>query len=285
MNIRLSILFYLIVLFCIFTLGKSNAQTNTLGSNIYTPILIEGISLKASGVYWVQDNYMYLLTAKHVLLDTITDSLKNRFITLTSHSGRDNSETCILELDLKSARLNRNMWSHKVRDIVIVRIAHDTLINNKIIPMYFPHVNVKIVPKSGEIIVAIAVTSFDSVIISNDAYVLGYPGSIGVPEVLQLDYSQPLIKRGIVSGKNYKNRTIIIDCPTYPGNSGSPVYEVDNNELGRRSMRLIGIVSEYIPFKETWKNTVFKYENEERTNSGYSVVETVDLAIELVKSN
>jgi hypothetical protein len=127
-----------------------------------------------------------------------------------------------------------------------------------------------------------AVTLFESVALSSDVYVFGYPRAIGDPDIPQLDYSQPLIRKGIVAGKNLAKKTLIIDCQVHPGNSGGPVFEMDDRPEGR-SMRLIGLVSEFIPFKETWVNTPFRYENHLISNSGYGVVVPMDFVIDLTK--
>lgn len=272
----------IIVLF-IFCLTSLYSQTSILGSNTYSPILVTYRGGAASGFYWFSEASTYLATAKHVLVNrdgTLVDSL----LTLTSYSpGKNGSKKGVLEINLVRAQTFGELRLNNTHDVAIIRVSIDTAIGESDIRMHFlPYVMVKTLPDSG-LVGAKAVTLFESTIVSNDAFILGYPGSIGVPNIIpQLDYSQPLVRRGIVAGKNLKNRTIIIDCPAYPGNSGGPVFEVDYNDLNR-TIRLIGLVSAFIPFEEVWLNQRFGYENHLLWNSGYCVVEPIDYVIELAK--
>jgi hypothetical protein len=170
---------------------------------------------------------------------------------------------------------------HKTHDVAIVRIGEIHVIAGREQIQFLPHVHVEALPDSG-IMGASAITLFESAVVSNDAFVLGYPAAIGVPEIPQIDYSQPLARRGIVAGKNFAKRTLIVDCPTYPGNSGGPVFEVDYAGLVR-TIRLVGVVSEWIPFREKWRNYPFGYENQQMSNSGYTVVEPMDFILELTR--
>jgi hypothetical protein len=75
-----------------------------------------------------------------------------------------------------------------------------------------------------------------------------------------------------VAGKNQITRTIIIDCPVYPGNSGGPVIEVESQ--GPISVyKAIGVVTQFVP-GTVWGNTV---------NSGYAVVVPMDRVLETVE--
>jgi hypothetical protein len=119
-----------------------------------------------------------------------------------------------------------------------------------------------------------------------DIYLFGYPRSIGLAPMPQLDLTRPLMRKGIIAGINGGRRTIILDCPSYPGNSGGPVVIREGPQPHGSSLvfnfYLIGVVAEFVPFEETWQNRPFGYENHTISNSGYSVVEPIDFVIELV---
>ena len=66
---------------------------------------------------------------------------------------------------------------------------------------------------------------FDDVLAANDVYIMGYPSSMGIQQAPQIDYTTPLIRKGIVAGKNRSNKTIVLDCLTFFGNSGGPVLQ------------------------------------------------------------
>lgn len=52
--------------------------------------------------------------------------------------------------------------------------------------------------------------------------------------------------------------------------------------LGTRKFRLIGVVTEFVPYAEKWLNINQKYINTTISNSGYSIVEPVDAIFELI---
>jgi len=112
-------------------------------------------------------------------------------------------------------------------------------------------------------------------------YIFGYPTSIGIDNP-QIDPLVPLLRKGIVAGKNYKTKKIIIDGPSYQGNSGGPVIMIDE-EADRIKFLLIGIVVEFVPYVENWLNDKYPgLANTSIHNTGYSVVEPMDYVIETI---
>jgi RNA polymerase sigma factor (sigma-70 family) len=121
------------------------------------------------------------------------------------------------------------------------------------------------------------VTDAWTIIGFNLGVVMAYPISIGI-DPNQIEYDLPLLRKGIVAGKNPKNRTIIIDCAAYQGNSGGPVFVRENDKF-----RIIGIVTEFVPFRELWENRMFHYYNMQMSNSGYAVVVPIDSILNTLK--
>ena len=115
----------------------------------------------------------------------------------------------------------------------------------------------------------------------NDVYVLGYPSSIGIQQQPQIEYNSPLLRKGIVAGMNETNKTIVLDCLTFFGNSGGPVVQTVHEGLTTK-FDVIGVVSQYIPFTETWVNMTLNYSNMQVHNSGYSIAEPMDSVLELI---
>ncbi len=124
---------------------------------------------------------------------------------------------------------------------------------------------------------------YKGVLISNEAFVIGYPTSIGTPENPQIDYEQPLLRKGIVAGKNDKNKSIILDCPVYQGNSGGLAMQMDEAN-GRRNFQIIGLVTEFIPFFEKMYSLHHHYQNLNLENSGYSVVVPSDHMLDVIRT-
>jgi hypothetical protein len=112
---------------------------------------------------------------------------------------------------------------------------------------------------------------------------LGYPVSLSTSEMQQINYDVPLARKGIVAGKNNKNQSIILDCPVYGGNSGGLVLEINETGLGSGNIHLIGVVVQFVPFVEQWRNTRFpELQNTSLQNSGYSVALPVDNIYDLI---
>jgi hypothetical protein len=125
------------------------------------------------------------------------------------------------------------------------------------------------------------VRKFDQVLTANEIYVFGYPASIGLQQAPQIDYNAPLLRKGIVSGLNSANKTIVLDALTFHGNSGGPVLEVTHEGFVTHFF-IIGVVSQYVPVAETWINTAQGYGNVQIYNSGYSIAEPMDPVLELI---
>jgi hypothetical protein len=123
---------------------------------------------------------------------------------------------------------------------------------------------------------------YDQVLIGNEVFVLGYPAALGIrQEPKQFDLERPLLRKGIVAGKFDSLRTIILDCPAYYGNSGSPVLQVERDFAVIR-FRVIGIVIEFIPFDERFVNAQFGFKQQFWSNSGYSVAAPIEHVFQLL---
>ncbi len=125
------------------------------------------------------------------------------------------------------------------------------------------------------------IVNFPEVGISNNVFMIGYPRSLSLNDE-SLEPNQPLLRKGIVAGKNSVKHLVIIDSPAYPGNSGGPIWEEDP-ELGK--VKLIGIVTEFVPLVERLKSNLYGYENSNITNSGYAIVVPFDDIIEKLKNH
>jgi len=115
-----------------------------------------------------------------------------------------------------------------------------------------------------------------------DVFMFGYPISLTGQIAAIFDPSEPLLRKGIVAGVNVLRRTIIIDCPSYFGNSGGPVLQVGHPTLDVTTYRQIGLVSGFVPFQEEWENKTMNYSHILKSNSGYTVIEPIDVVLDLV---
>lgn len=106
---------------------------------------------------------------------------------------------------------------------------------------------------------------FNDVSLGDNVFIFGYPKSMSFRDASQYDFNRPLLRKGTIAGVNNIKNTLIIDCPAYGGNSGSPVVATISNQIGIKS-GLVGVVVEYIPAITGYNNVV---------NSGYSIVEPI----------
>jgi len=136
------------------------------------------------------------------------------------------------------------------------------------------------------IIVTVPLKKYEDVQVSDEVYLFGYPSSIGIRDIAgfppQIDYNLPLLRKAIVAGKNPNNRTIVLDSPTYFGNSGGPVLAIENPSLGIYKFKLIGVISQYIPFAEHIENKTYRVGYIQLSNSGFSVVTPADSILDIV---
>jgi hypothetical protein len=178
---------------------------------------------------------------------------------------------------------------HPSADVAVVRIADfvksdadkDRPGTQTMQPL--PGASIRTMAPSGFLGVAVKATrKYEDVLVANDVLLFGYPTSLGIQEVPQLDPMRPLLRRGIVAGLNPSSKSIVVDCPSYPGNSGGPVVEADRTAFAA-TFNIIGVVREFVPFAEKSVNYPINYQNVTISNSGYTMVTPMDFVLELVK--
>jgi len=251
--------------------------------NLAYPVLIAlQPSGTGSGFFINRADGIYLVTARHVLF-TDTLGLRGPRAELTAYSKNpDEVVRNIITLDLAVLQKTGDLRAHPSRDVAVVRIASVTPDQPQKPLQVLPGVSVVSHSASGILGAGPdTIRKYEQVLVANEVLVFGYPTSLGLRQVPQLDLSRPLLRRGIVAGLNPSLRSIVLDCPVYPGNSGGPVLQIDTEGL-ERHFRIIGVVSQFVPFVETWVNATHGYENASIGNSGYSIVTPMDYVLELV---
>jgi hypothetical protein len=284
----------IIILCFLFLPCAVRAQRSIPDDNLAYPVLVQFPDEKASGFYLNTGNSVYLVTAKHVLFTLPIGNppiahVRSGPMTLLSYP-RDPKEsgTNLIQVDTAALFQAGEIQRHLTADVAVVRIAGvvtsttDQPQGPKKIQL-LSGVTAPSLAASGLLGVATeSIKKYDEVLIANDVLLFGYPTSLGIQESPQLDLQRPLLRRGIVAGLNPNGKSIIIDCPSYPGNSGGPVVEVDRNAFNAK-INVIGVVSEFVPFEEKSVNYPIGYQNISISNSGYTVITPMDFVLELVK--
>lgn len=227
------------------------------------------------------NNFIYLVTAKHVLFNptngalNATNAICRAFRTDVPADERLTQWTLNLQ-----ALLERNqIKSPPNRDIVAVQLCIKIGNTEK----------VDIVSYSGFI-------TFDS---TNSYLITAKPSQCSrmkdVPigaETLSVGFSSsgtalhppeapdsvdawtPLLRKGLVAGKYEKRGTLVLDSRVYPGDSGGPVMMKKYLSDTKYIFPLIGVQTQVVPGKDKWAK--------ELSNSGYSVIEPLDSILDMI---
>ena len=147
--------------------------------------------------------------------------------------------------------------------------------------MPLPGVVARQYAKNGILGVALSgVAGFDKVLVGTEVLVFGYPSSLALAQIGQLDHNRPLLRKGLVAGTNPAKRSLVLDCPVYFGNSGGPVLQLTHKGLGGTELRIIGVVNQYVPFIQAGGTQTFAMQI--NSNSGYSIATPMDFVLELI---
>jgi len=307
---HLMVTFRWITLLCIcllvFSHNRVLAERAVPDSTLYLPFLVvkdldpfkiiekwefNGIG---SGFFFHTSSAAYFVTAKHILYNIETGQLLFPAIGLIGYGGDPNDTLpFVFDIDLTLMNRSKKIRAHDKYDVAIFRIGTTMATDkegeqktDKEGQMKYDSGVFRLgglnAEKSKHIVAGMkSIKKYEEVLVSDDVLVFGYPTSIGLKKHPQIDYSQPLLRKGIVAGKNDNLKTIVIDCPIYKGNSGSPVIEIEYAE-GSRRFRTIGLVVEFVPVVESWVNIMYGYENINVTNSGYAIVVPMDPILDLI---
>jgi S1-C subfamily serine protease len=255
--------------------------------NLGYPVLI---SLKAggsgSGFYLNNGSTVYLVTARHVLFDPTGHKLNSSEAELLSYSKDPaDLDPNVLSVQLTALEQSGDLKAHRSEDVAVIKIG--TFLA-KVEPnsatasplSLSPGVTLQTSNENGLVTVSPdIVKTFNQVLTGNEVIEYGYPTSLGLQELPQLDLRRPLLRKGIVAGLNPQKRSIILDCPAYPGNSGGPVLQIEN-EVFQIHFEVIGVVREYVPFADVSRHSTFAIFN----NSGYSIATPMDYVWELINN-
>ncbi len=277
-----------------------NAEMQLVPSkNLNYPVLVRTVikgendteidHLMGSGAFINFNDRVYFITAKHVLLNE-GNKLDFNDISLLYY-GEGNPNSSELQIELASLLKDNKIIVHPTADVAGFLIGIKNKDNKNRLDFTVPAktINGTLVTISAEMT---AIKKYNDVLVSNDVFLLGYPSSLKTD---QLDLLHPLLRKGIISGKNELKKTIIIDAPVYQGNSGGPVFELEwfhteTNGVGiGNSMKFIGLAIQMVPFFEITETKSlhykYSYKNISHENSGYSIVVPVDFILEMLQTD
>ena len=237
-------------------------------------------------LYMTESNDIYLVTAKHVLVNK-SGNLINDFITV--HATKLIQESRFpIHVSINFDEAPESILKHASRDICAVKIMH--FVKQKTpnsITIGYPEYVVpgKSDTNTGDFkfIARTKIGVFDSVELASECFLIGFPHSLRKHNQKEIEIFFPLLRKGIIAGKNHQERLIVLDCEVNYGNSGGPAFQVNFIAGNKVQFKLFGIISSFLPYSEEYaniRNPSLKHEYIQ--NSGYSVVVPIDFLGDII---
>ena len=176
------------------------------------------------------------------------------------------------EIQLQLAKLLKNgqIWYHPSSDVALVHIGNiSTQGDKRQLNFVEGVVGTEKVDLVG--VLSSGVKTFNDVFIGNSIFTFGYPVSI-TQDNPALNIKVPLLRKGLVAGKNDDLKLIILDCSVHRGDSGGLVMEVED-VFPAITLQAIGVMTDIILTDDLTKSE----------NSGLSVAVPMDDVLEIVK--
>jgi len=166
-------------------------------------------SSQGSGFFFLRGVDLYLVTARHVLFNMAErvqpgqprPFVCNKALAVAYSRNPKERQHTRMQLDLPALRADGSIKAHETHDVVVVRIgksaASAELKSGEEATFYYsPGITVI---EHAQLLTTTTTSSkkLDEVLTANDVYVLGYPSSIGLQQVPQIDYNTPLVRKGI----------------------------------------------------------------------------------------
>jgi hypothetical protein len=260
--------------------------------NINSTVLLKSDSGFSSGFMLIDSSNTYLVTSRHSFIGIQKTPyyadfyLTNNSLLITTYNQFDvNNEQYAFSIDNLLLLFNQgNLKFDSVHDVVVIRLGRNFKDG------FITHYPIQRVSKNRGFPGAIPINrvlTFASLGVGQPICTVGYPKSLGLQDIPQYNFNFPLLRKGIVAGVDSLQRNIVIDCPCYKGNSGGPVFELTafekNGQLGT-TYSLIGLVSEFIPYREDKYDENLRIKDTFIWNSGYSIVTPADYILSLIRS-
>jgi len=227
-----------------------------------------GVS-SGSGFHLNHNSSKYLVTARHVLFNHEKKVRCSKLVVTSQNIRGREDESQIIEIDIPTATIIPS----DTDDVALILLEVAGVKENCIKVIQAGNLNCSYIDST-------ITRGINEIKIANEVFLIGHPTSLIAQGTKYFDISRPLLRRGIISGFNLQDKTFIIDCPAYYGNSGGPILEIGEDDI----IRLIGIVSLAIPFVITWKNNrETTITNNEFSISGYSVCVPIDAIFTILR--
>jgi hypothetical protein len=262
--------------------------------NVNSTVLLQNDSGYSSGFVVVDSLYLYLVTSRHSFIGVRqTPYYADFFLTnnwckvLTYNEYQQYGEQYSFAIvDLLDIYRKGDLKFDSVHDVVVIRFGKFNKERN-LFSYTIPGINTS---KNNSLPSGIELNKFANVNngdLGQQICTVGYPRSLGLEDVPQYDFTRPLLRKGIIAAVDTVKGNIIIDCPSYKGNSGGPVFELIKygGKMGEGvTYNLLGLVSEFIPYKEDKYDSNLNVKGTFIWNSGYSIVTPSKYILNLISA-
>lgn len=240
----------------------------------------DGTVETGSGLLYQNSNRLFVITAKHVLFDIASPTrplvLHSTNMLIISWDGDKRNE---IQYNLGAYYQNNEVRYSESRDVAVACLGRVTTNGQWAFHTGFTKGTGD---SPAPAVTSAGIRKFDAVFVAQDVYTFGYPTSVGSQMHQQLNPQRPLARKGIVADVDHVKKHIVLDIPVYFGNSGGPAIVVDEIAPMQWKYSVIGIVTQFVPFEDVWTSQKYKIPHITWSNSGYSIVEPIESALELL---
>lgn len=245
-------------------------------------ILIQGQNSSGSG-FILNDtatHHLFLVTAKHVIVNLQQNKILDSIIITCYREDVDIDSKSIFKINLVECLRTGNLQIDNTNDVAVIKFAKLIPVNNSYLSLNYPNYIMKLSKETKiESWPSFLSLPIEQVTPGSDLFLIGFPQSLGLQG--NFDADRPLMRKGIIAGKDMKLGRIIGDGAVYFGNSGGIAVAVhfSNNNF---STVLVGLISQYIPFDESLYDKRGIQRSLDYRNSGYSVIIPVNYILPLL---
>jgi hypothetical protein len=236
-------------------------------------ILIQSSVGTGSG-FFLQDTVakaLYIVTASHVLVhnNNPTSPPPDSILITGYRENVDTDSTFKFTISIRDCLSSGALLVDLHNDVAVMKFAQLEKMGNYnsiIYPSFVKKLTKDTKIESWPSFLSLAINDIEP---GSDLFVIGFPQSLGLQG--NFDMNRPLMRKGIVAGKDLKSKRIIGDGAVYFGNSGGIAVAVHFSN-GLFGLKLIGLVSQFIPFDESLFDKRGNQRSIDYRNSGYSVI-------------
>lgn len=245
---RFSCKLYIWLIACLFIVPfqhfSANADTNLSSSSDTLPypvfLILSDQGNYGSGFYLQTETAVFLVTARHVIFNAPQGTIlgNNMICTSSSADPVNTKEKFRLELDLSILERSKSIRHHSHHDIAVIKIGG---VDNGRLTLLDGVKRIDSTKGEPSRILWTAIRPGGVLRAGQAAVLSGYPTSRRISEAEGVPITLiPEPRTGALVEINQEKRELTVDTPMYKGDSGSPLFQLENLN-GEQTIILVGI--------------------------------------------